>query len=506
MICRSIRCASWMIAAATALLVAEPAAGRDFPSQADLALLNRVTWGQTENSAKDIARLGSRRWLREQLFNRQVDALPAAAQEQIDQLPLVGTPVTELVAEVNAQRRKVDAIKDPDQKQIAESDYQKQMEDLVNQARARSILRNLYSPTQVRERLTWFWMNHFSIQAGKSNIRATIGDYEDQAIRPRALGRFRDLLEATLKHPAMLRYLDNVDNAAGRINENYAREIMELHTMGVGSGYTQKDVEELARILTGLGVAGPADQLNFKSPHAADFRREGMMVFNPDRHDYGDKMFLGHKIRGAGFSEVEEALDILCREPATGRHISRQLATYFLGDNPSDALTTRMANRFKATDGDIAKVLETLFDSAEFRQSLGGKFKDPVQYVFSAIRLTYGDKVIRNPKPIQSWISTMGEGLYNRPTPDGYPVEQSAWTGPGQMATRFDIARQIGSNSAALFKAAPSDPEEVPAFPNLQNALYFQSGREVLSPSTFGPRHFRERLEHPVPVITRVYA
>ncbi len=128
------------------------------------------------------------------------------------------------------------------------------MNDLVREAQSRSLLRDLYAPDQLREQMTWFWFNHFNVQSSKRDIRAMVGDYEDQAIRPHALGKFRDLLEATLRHPAMLRYLDNDQNAAGRINENYAREIMELHTMGVGSGYTQKDVQELARILTGVGV------------------------------------------------------------------------------------------------------------------------------------------------------------------------------------------------------------------------------------------------------------
>src|SRR6201994_922000 len=177
--------------------------------------------------------------------------------------------------------------------------------------------------------MTWFWLNHFNVHMYKRDIRAMVGDYEDQAIRPRALGRFRDLLEATLRHPAMLRYLDNAENAAGRINENYAREIMELHTLGVGSGYTQKDVQELARILTGVGVNLTPDGPKVRPALRSQMVRDGLFVFNPNRHDYGDKIFLGHRINGRGLAEVDQALDILSRAPATSRFISRKLALFF---------------------------------------------------------------------------------------------------------------------------------------------------------------------------------
>ena len=166
--------------------------------------------------------------------------------------------------------------------------------------------------------MTWFWFNHFNVHQYKANIRAMLADYEEHAIRPHALGRFRDLLAATLRHPAMLRYLDNADNAAGRINENYAREIMELHTMGVGSGYSQHDVEELARCLTGLGIDARPDNPRLKPELQAQLVRDGLFEFNPARHDYGDKVFLGHSIKGQGLAEIDEVLDILARHPGDG--------------------------------------------------------------------------------------------------------------------------------------------------------------------------------------------
>jgi len=321
--------------------------------------------------------------------------------------------------------------------------------------------------------MTWFWFNHFNVHQYKANLRAMVADYEETAIRPHALGRFRDLLEATLRHPAMLRYLDNADNAANHINENYAREIMELHTLGVGSGYTQKDVQELARILTGVGIDANPTPPKLRPDHAADYRREGLFEFNPNRHDYGDKVFLGHAIKGSGFGEVEQALDILARAPATATHISRELAVYFVSDNPPQALVDRMAHAFQRSDGDIAATLDTMFHSPEFKASLGAKFKDPVHYALSSVRLAYDDRVILNTSPIQNWLSRLAEGLYNHETPDGYSMTEAAWDGPGQMALRFEIARQVGSGGAGLFKPETPGAAEQPGFPTLQNALYY---------------------------------
>jgi len=311
-----------------------------------------------------------------------------------------------------------------------------------------------------------------------------IGDYIDRAIRPHALGRFRDLLEATLKHPAMLRYLDNADNAANHINENYAREIMELHTLGVGAGYSQKDVQELARILTGVGIDQRPDNPHLRPELQGQLIREGLFEFNPARHDYGDKVFLGHVIKGSGFGEVEQALDILSRDPATARHVSTQIATYMVADDPPPALVQRMAASFQRSDGDIAAVLQTLFRSPEFKASLGTRFKDPVHYVISSVRLAYGDRVILNTGPVQNWVNRLAEGFYNHETPDGYAMTSAAWDSPGQMSARFEIARQIGSGGYGLFKPDQPGASDHPGFPQLQNALYYQSIAQTLGPPT----------------------
>ncbi|HXL75476.1 MAG TPA: DUF1800 domain-containing protein, partial [Burkholderiales bacterium] len=257
-------------------------------------------------------------------------------------------------------------------------------------------------------------------------------------------------------------------NAPKGLNENYGRELMELHTLGVDGGYTQRDVQELARVLTGFSV---------------NIDRE-MSKFILGRHDYGDKLLLGRTIRGRGAAEVDEALDLLARHPSTARFICRKLALFFGSDDPSAALVERLAATFRSSDGDIAAVLRELFASPEFRASLGTKFKDPVHYVVSAVRLAYDDKAILNAGPMINWLGRMGEPLYARPTPDGFALTRTEWASAGQMATRFEIARTLGYGAAGLFRAEGPQPAERPAFPQLANALYYASMQKTLAEPT----------------------
>jgi uncharacterized protein (DUF1800 family) len=449
-------------------------------------LLQRLTWGPTPTGMSDLAAKGENGWLDAQLRSGS-SPLPEAAQQQIDAMRIAQQPLAGIVVDMDARNKAANAIADPDQKKAARDAYNKAMAGLLHEAQSRSLLRDLYSPAQLREQMTWFWFNHFNVQAGKRDIRAMVGDYEDQAIRPHALGRFRDLLEATLRHPAMLRYLDNDQNAVNRLNENYAREIMELHSMGVGSGYTQKDVQELARILTGVGVDLNAEPPRLRPPLQPLYIRAGLFEFNPARHDFGDKSFLGHAIRGTGFDEVEQALDLIAAAPATAHHVSEKIAIYFVGDNPPPALVDRMAASFRRSNGDIAAVLRTLFRSAEFHASLGQAFKDPMHYAVSAVRLAYGDRVIVNTDPLAGWLQRMGEGLFLHETPDGYALQSAAWSGPGQMETRFEIAHAIG--------AAPQDCSSR-ATGVRRNSPPFRRSRMRCSSSHFSTSSARRRCRH----------
>ncbi len=439
------------------LMVAAPVQAAD-PAR-DAAWAERLGWGPSAAPASGPAP-GSDAWLRQQLGDRPAP-LPPAVQAQIDAMRISRERVAALVVETDAMQRDLKAITDPKQKKAAREAYQKAMNGLADEARQRFVLRALYSPDQLRERMTWFWFNHFNVQAGKRDIRAMVGDYEE-TIRAHALGRYRDLLEATLRHPAMLRYLDNDQNARGKINENYAREIMELHSMGVGSGYSQQDVQELARILTGVGIDQKPDAPKLKPELQPLYLRAGLFEFNPARHDFGTKHFLGHTIQGSGFREVEQALNLIADSPATAHHVSLKLATYFMGDNPPSALVDRMAATFRQTHGAIAEILKTMIRSREFSGTLGSGFKDPVGYTLSAVRLAYGDRLVTNPQPVVGWIRQMGEGLYDHETPDGYDLSSAAWSAPGQMATRFDIARQLGNGAARLFQPADAPPGTPP--------------------------------------------
>jgi uncharacterized protein (DUF1800 family) len=474
----------WLAALAVSTLASSAYAAPAAPRDTDIPLIERLTWGANSSTVRAFRAMGEARWLDRQLKPAAEDDLPVAAAAQVAALSLSITPSADLVARMDAQNKAANALTDPDQKKAAQQAYQQAMNDLGRQAATRSLLRDLYSSDQLKEQLTWFWMNHFNVHQAKSNIRALVGDYEERAIRPHALGKFRDLLAATLHHPAMLHYLDNDQNAAGHINENYAREIMELHTLGVGAGYTQADVEALARILTGVGVNQGPGRPKVKPELDSQYVRDGLFEFNPNRHDYSDKVLLGHAIKGSGLQEVDQALDILARAPATAQFVCRKLAIYFVADDPPKALVDRMAAAFTQSDGDIAVVMRTMIRSPEFRASHGGKFKDPAHYAISAVRLAYDDRVILNPGPLMGWLNRMAEPLYGHETPDGYPMTEAAWRGPGELDTRFEIARQIGSGSAGLFKVEGPPPQDQPAFPLVENALYFSDLALRLRPPT----------------------
>ncbi|RQP21412.1 DUF1800 domain-containing protein [Piscinibacter terrae] len=441
-------------------------------SSDDVALLDRLSFGATPTSAAEMTRMGQQAWVERQLHPSHGAALPPAIQAQVGAMTISQTPLPDLVRNLDAQRKSADAIADDDQKKTAQQQYQQELNRLTREASSRMLLRALYSPNQLQEQMTWFWFNHFNVHQYKSNIRVLVGDYEEK-LRTHSLGRFRDLLQASVFHPAMVRYLDNEQNAAARINENYARELLELHTLGVDGGYTQRDVQELARVLTGLGINFNDDTPKMKPDKQAFYVRRGLVEFNPNRHDFGDKQVLGATIHGRGIAEIEQVLDTLARHPSTARFVSRKLAQYFVSDTPPAALVDRMSRRFLETDGRIAEVMRTMIDSPEFRQSLGGKFKDPVHYVVSAVRLAYDDKPILNTGPMLNWLNRLGEAPYNRQTPDGYPLDEMAWAGPGQMNTRFEVARAIGGGSAGLFKTEGAMPTERPAFPQLANPLYY---------------------------------
>ncbi len=463
--------------------LAQPDAGA---KARDAALVDRVTWGATPSELARIRQMGAERYLRAQLHPSEQDALPAEVQQRIDALSISRVSDEAARATQLGMRQKAEKLP-PDQKLKAMREARQFSIRRASEVSDRALWRALYSANQLQDQMAWFWMNHFNVDLGKGDAGIFLSQYEDRAIRPHALGKFRDLLSATMRAPAMLIYLDNTRNAAGRINENYARELMELHTLGVDGGYSQADVQELARILTGLGVGQQAEPPKVRPEWRAKVVQEGLFLFNPARHDFGEKQFLGHRIAGTGMQEADEAAGLLARNPATARHISRKLAVYFTGDSPPAALVEAMSKTFLATDGDIAATLGTLFDSPEFSASLQkGVFKDPVHYVYSSLRLAYdGMPPIRNPRPGIGMLKQLGQPLNQRLTPDGYPMSQSDWAGSGQMTARFEVASVIAGAPQRFYKEdGDSGPVELPRMPGLLKANAGNGLFAGLSPAT----------------------
>jgi len=431
------------------LLVAAGWGRAQQPSLQDLRFLGRITYGATAQDIEALRALGREGYLERELVFRGDDGLPAEARSLIDALPVSRTRPEDLAAQLREVRRSAQGKPDGQKREMVKA-LRKDFSELDFQAFERRSVRALYSRYQLQEMLTWFWFNHFNVFQNKKQVLFLLPDYEEHAIRPQVLGKFRVLLRAVLMHPAMLVYLDNAENARDAINENYARELMELHTLGVSGGYTQADVQALAHILTGAGI----DLSTRPNGTYGDYFKQGLFAFLPNRHDSGPKTFLGQNFPGErSFSEIERAIDILCRHPSTAKFISRKLAVYFLADDPPQELLERTAATFSRTDGDIAATLRTLFASREFSDPAhaGKKFKDPVQYVFSSIRLLYPEQVLRNYRPLAGALQQLGEPVYGRQTPDGYGMRERDWASSDQLAKRFELARGFVGGRARLF-------------------------------------------------------
>jgi len=421
-----------------------------------LHILDRLAFGPTIEDFRHVKAIGIERYVAEQLDPEAI-AEPPALTERLAGLETLRLDPVRLFAEFGPLRE-IDGVKPTPEEQQARRQRSRM---ILEQAQAARLWRALYSPRQLQEVMVDFWYNHFNVFAGKGLDRLWIGAYEAEAIRPHALGRFRVLLGATAHHPAMLFYLDNAQNAApgskgpnGRedgLNENYARELMELHTLGVDGGYTQDDVVALARILTGWGLA---------RPNALPEAGSGF-VFYPKRHDDGAKHFLGRDIAANGEAEGEEALDILAKSPATARHIAFALAQYFVADQPPPALVDRLAARFGETDGDIRQVLNTLFASREFRDGVGAKYKSPYRFVLSAARAA--GVAVDNPKPLVIALARLGQPLYGCATPDGYRDTGEAWISADAAVLRVNFATALAAGHLPLAKEAGRPPSGVDA-------------------------------------------
>jgi uncharacterized protein (DUF1800 family) len=330
------------------------------------------------------------------------------------------------------------------------------------------LLRAIESNRQLAEELDDFWFNHFNVYYDKGSDRFLIPDYEREAIRPHVLGKFRDLLEATAKSPAMLFYLDNFQsvrpdidaNSKNRrvkrgLNENYGRELMELHTLGVNGGYTQHDVTEVARCFTGWTIQDP--------------RKGGAFFYNDNLHDKGEKVVLGHVIpAGGGIEDGQKVLDILATHPSTAKFISTELAERFVADNPPQSLIDKMSKTFLDTGGDIRQVMKAMLDSKEFwsQGAYRAKVKTPFEMVASSVRAL--DANVTDAWALANQVGNLGEPLYRKQEPTGYSNLNSEWVNSAALLGRMNFAVQLTQNRVTGVKVAASPSAETIGSPDFQ--------------------------------------
>jgi uncharacterized protein (DUF1800 family) len=439
-------------------------------------VLNRIGFGPRPGDIERVRAIGVERYIDEQLRPERIaDNGMTARLADLETVRMSSRQIAQDIERpmIEARRdRKQNAATDvpPGAPRMPDPQQQKANSVVVELAEQK-LLRAIYSERQLEEVLADFWFNHFNVDARKGRDRFLITEYEREAIRPHVLGKFRDLLEATAKSPAMLFYLDNwmsVDpngphpemrpprvvrgpfggpvfvpampgpqpqgkNAPKGLNENYGRELMELHTLGVDGGYTQKDVTEVARAFTGWTIANPRQGIGYR--------------FEPRLHDPGQKVVLGHAIKaGGGESDGEQVLDILAKHPSTARFIATKLTRRFVSDTPPPALVDRAAKRFTETDGDLREVMRTILTSREFLSpdAYRAKVKTPFEFVASALRASGAE--IDDAKPLVRELQQLGMPLYMCQPPTGYKDTADAWVNTGALVSRMNFALRLASN------------------------------------------------------------
>ena len=465
--------------------------------QAAAHLLSRFSYGPRVGDIDLVVKVGLEKWFQQQLDGRQPDAHLNKMLGNFDAINLSNREVVTKYPQGNRVFRMAledgvinkDSVNKSDRREYRAQieAYMKQkglkpQQEVFRQFIAQKILRATYTNNQLQELLTDFWFNHFNVSLNKNQCAEFVPAYERDVIRPNVFGKFEDLLLATAKSPAMLMYLDNFSsmgvneqmttgfpakagpnaqqkakNVKG-LNENYAREVMELHTLGVDGGYTQNDVTQAARVLTGWTIYPMGDraygsqmkqladrmgQANFTK---RGFLRDGDFLFAANRHDTKEKVVLGKKFpAGGGYEEGVELLKMLADHPSTARFISRKIAVRFVNDNPPQALVDRMATTFTVTNGDIRQVLITMVSSKEFwsKQALREKTKSPFELAISAVRSLNAE--INAPYMLYTWISKMGQKMYYYQAPTGFPDKGQYWINTGALLYRMNFGLALAS-------------------------------------------------------------
>lgn len=406
-------------------------------------VLSRLSFGTTSYELEQVNQGGIEAYIQSQLKPQSITESPEV-KRQLAQLNSVNQKSVELQQYESSLRQK---LRNSQLEAKAEQKIRQKIRrfgiKVLDEAVDAHVARAIYSRRQLQEVMVDFWFNHFNVHSSKGAVKLWINGYENE-IRNHALGNFYDLLLATAKHPAMLIYLDNHKNTAPEspagkkhkqgLNENYARELMELHTLGVEGGYSQDDVIALARIFTGWAInAKKGDENGF--------------IFYDAAHDQQEKLFLGRQIAPNGVKEGEQALQILANHPATARFISYKLAQYFVADNPPESLVEKLSRSFLNSRGNITIVLDTLIHSQEFNdpQYFEQKFNTPYQYLVSLVRM--GE--VQNPtlKRVRGMLYQLSMPIYRCMTPDGYDNTQAIWLNPQAMLQRTSLAAAIANGA-----------------------------------------------------------
>lgn len=454
-------------------------------------LLSRLSFGGRPGEAEKLLAMGLEKWVQQQLDQ----SLPETAVEKrlsgYDALSLDNETIVNRylnAGQVLRMMQKNGTLSRDSMAKLEKADYRKDVlklmqqqglkppQDLNRQLSAQKLIRAVYSENQLQELMTDFWFNHFNVSVTKGQSQPFVLTYERDAIRPHTLGKFESLLKATAQHPAMLFYLDNAtsgsDNndmnqrvkkmlpansklkrAAG-LNENYAREVMELHTLGVDGGYVQADVTEVARALTGWtvrpmmkdGYGGRLSKLQQSRLGKNMATTEGDFLFLAVRHDQGEKTVLGKKYpSNGGLNEGLQVLHQLATHPSTATFICKKIATRFVCDTPSATLVASMANAFTQSGGNIKQTMIAMLNNREFwkKEVLRSKIKSPFELVVSAIRATNAD--LRYTNQLNDWCARMGQKIYSYAAPTGFPDKASFWVNTGSLLNRMNFGLAIGA-------------------------------------------------------------
>jgi uncharacterized protein (DUF1800 family) len=422
-------------------------------------VLNRIGFGARPGDVERVQKMGVREYIEQQLRPESIsDARTEDKVSRFASLRMSQDEIFEQYPEPQRLARQLGIMNPkqakPTDQPAARARIQEYMKDntlqrpaqLLQELVSNKIVRGVESDRQLQEVMTDFWFNHFNIYWDKGADKWLTTDFETNVIRPHAMGKFKELLRATAESPAMLFYLDNHLSSAPElrnraranakrqpgINENYARELMELHTMGVDGGYTQKDVTEVARAFTGWTIDQP--------------RMSATFIFRPAIHDRGEKTVLGQRIpANRGIQDGQQVLDILARHPSTARFLATKLVRRFVSDDPPQSLVDKVAATYTKTDGDIREMLRTIFYSDEFMSpnAYGKKMKSPFEYAVSAIR-ALGGETEGNPQ-IAKAIRDMGQPLYQYQPPTGFPDRADHWMSDGALVARLNFAVTLAS-------------------------------------------------------------